>query len=176
MQQGDFGAETAERSKRRKPPAASGGRVFLMADDGVHGWELWSSDGTEAGTLLVKDVTPGTRVPAPLGLLPTLGTVDQLDVDRFVVDVLGTSYGDADLDADVDADDLQIVLDKLFSIGSGLARADFNGDSFTDVSDSNIWNANRDSDALFVPEPATTYLGLMVMVLVWATSRPRIVA
>jgi ELWxxDGT repeat protein len=41
------------------------GRLFFVACDEDHGHELWTSDGTEAGTVLVKDVVPGTGLAHP---------------------------------------------------------------------------------------------------------------
>src|SRR5438067_13780239 len=36
-----------------------GGMAFFVANDGVHGFELWKSDGTADGTRMVKDIVPG---------------------------------------------------------------------------------------------------------------------
>jgi ELWxxDGT repeat protein len=39
---------------------AVGSTLFFNANDGVNGPELWKSDGTAAGTVLVKDIRPGS--------------------------------------------------------------------------------------------------------------------
>src|SRR5262245_54425440 len=36
-----------------------GNLVYFANDDVVHGREVWTSDGTAAGTVLVKDINPG---------------------------------------------------------------------------------------------------------------------
>lgn len=44
------------------------GRTYFTATDGVHGIELWATDGTEAGTLQLKDIQEGAggSYPGPL--------------------------------------------------------------------------------------------------------------
>jgi ELWxxDGT repeat protein len=41
------------------------GRVFFVADDGVHGQELWQTDGTAPGTQMVADICPGSCGSSP---------------------------------------------------------------------------------------------------------------
>jgi ELWxxDGT repeat protein len=48
-------------STMARPFIVLGGRVLFPADDGVHGIELWTSDGTTDGTRMVKDIAPGSR-------------------------------------------------------------------------------------------------------------------
>ncbi len=43
------------------------GRVAFFADDGVVGSELWVTDGTTAGTTLVRDIVPGASYPSVYG-------------------------------------------------------------------------------------------------------------
>src|SRR5687767_4572947 len=44
-------------------PVIVGDVAFFLASDGVHGWELWKSDGSEAGTSMVKEIRPGPQGP-----------------------------------------------------------------------------------------------------------------
>jgi ELWxxDGT repeat protein len=48
--------------------------VFLSQDDGVAGWELYKTDGTAAGTVLVKDIWPGRDNSQPRAFTHVGGT------------------------------------------------------------------------------------------------------
>ena len=50
-----------------------GGNVYFAANDGVHGRELWSTDGTTAH--MVKNIRPGAGSSNPQGLVNVAGTL-----------------------------------------------------------------------------------------------------
>ncbi|MDB5334442.1 MAG: hypothetical protein JWN70_61 [Planctomycetaceae bacterium] len=51
------------------------GALYFSASDAAGGRELWKSDGTAAGTVLVKDIRPGTSSSFPVELTNVNGTV-----------------------------------------------------------------------------------------------------
>jgi ELWxxDGT repeat protein len=52
-----------------------GGTVFFTPDTPTTGDELWKSDGTEAGTVRVKDIRPGSAGSSPQSLTDLNGTL-----------------------------------------------------------------------------------------------------
>ena len=48
---------------------------FFLATDGMHGFELWKSNGTALGTVMVKDIRPGPAGSYPLYLTNVNGTL-----------------------------------------------------------------------------------------------------
>jgi len=54
-------------SSGSQPGATVGGTTYFSATDGTHGYELWRSDGSSAGTKMVKDINPsGDSYPGDL--------------------------------------------------------------------------------------------------------------
>ena len=50
--------------------AFAGSTLFFAAQDPEHGFELWKSDGTTKGTVLVKDILPGPGWSVPRYIVP----------------------------------------------------------------------------------------------------------
>jgi ELWxxDGT repeat protein len=53
------GAGHARDTEAEPQFAPSADKLYFVADDGTHGYELWKTRGSESSTMLVKDINPG---------------------------------------------------------------------------------------------------------------------
>ena len=69
--------------------------------------------------------------------------VDLADVNEWVLNLKGTLIGDANLDFTVDVSDFNLWSANKFTTGTAWCSGDFNANGVTDVSDFNLWSANK---------------------------------
>ncbi len=72
---------------------AVNGKVFFAANDGTHGTEFWRSDGSPAGTTMVKDINPGPSDANPTDFTNFGGTLAFQAIDPAHGNELWTSDG-----------------------------------------------------------------------------------
>jgi ELWxxDGT repeat protein len=72
----DISASTSPKNSSAPSHLANiNGVTYFAADDGIHGTELWKSDGSPEGTVLVKDINNGTTSSAPIYLTNVNGVL-----------------------------------------------------------------------------------------------------
>jgi ELWxxDGT repeat protein len=74
------------------------GTLFFTAADrsfgvGDHGDELWKTDGTAAGTVIVKDISPVHSAPPPFDLTNVSGTLTSKAATRSTARSYGSRMG-----------------------------------------------------------------------------------
>jgi ELWxxDGT repeat protein len=103
-----------------------GATLYFTADDGVHGRELWRSDGTEAGTVMVKEIAAGAPSSDPLYLANANGTLYLVADDGMNGSSLWKSDGTAAGTARLSSAILGVIP---VDYGQGLAAALYFGGS-----------------------------------------------
>jgi len=138
--------------------AVVNGIYFFTSDDGVHGLELWKSDGTPNGTVMVKDINPGGAASYPSLMTNVNGTLYFSAYD-------GVSTGLWKSDGTADG---TVEIAQQPNIGAIAAAT--NGALFTvdDASGWNLWKsdgtaAGTSKLALVNPYPNCVSFGLVSM-------------
>ncbi len=108
--------------------------LYFSARTGTHGRELWKSDGTEAGTVIVKDIYPGSGSGFPRLLINVNNSA------LYFVALNGT-YGEHLWKSDGTAENTIMVSDLGFGVGSSSSPTNLtysNGYLYFSAADGNI--------------------------------------
>ncbi|MEM7312662.1 MAG: N-acetylmuramoyl-L-alanine amidase, partial [Planctomycetota bacterium] len=71
------------------------------------------------------------------------GVLGADDILFWITEIKQTNVGDANLDFTVDISDFNLWNANKFTSGTTWCQGDFNGDGVTDISDFNLWNSNK---------------------------------
>ena len=132
------------------------GSVFFQANDGSSGKELWQSDGTLAGTVLVSDINPGATDSSPYYLANINGTLyfsandGSGGTEPWLADEASLDFGDA---PDPTFPTLQANDGARHALGSGLflgsgVDVDTDGQPNATATGDDTVDGNDDEDGL----------------------------
>ena len=106
------------------------------------------------------------------------GAVTLRDRQFWVENVFETRLGDVNLDGRIDERDSEQIRESLFTLDTGWATGDVNGDGLTDGSDWNIWLSQHNEAissaavSVLVPEPnGELFLAMAMLSLVFVRKR-----
>jgi len=101
------------------------------------------------------------------------GAVDQGDLNYFVETLVGTKFGDANLDGKIDLADFGVVKDNFGKIDQSWSAGDFNGNQVVELADFGVLKDNFGfkKTASVVPEPATWVSLLSALLPIYFLSR-----
>jgi len=137
---------------------AVGEMLFFVARDGVHGNELWVSDGAEPNTVMVRDIWPGQSSSLPTQLVNMNGTLFFAASSEGSGDKLWKSDGTAAgtvmvMDADwwsVFPTAMIVINDTLFFVGSD-TRSPYTG--------TELWKSDGTRDGTVLVKDINPFLG-----------------
>ncbi|MEM9754127.1 MAG: PEP-CTERM sorting domain-containing protein [Planctomycetota bacterium] len=151
----------------------------LNGDDVLDAGDIDALRGLSAGAVTTIDAQLAD-LNADANLDPTQvadnGSPAESDLDELVFNVLGSLYGDANLNGTVEQGDLNAVLNNWGSTGGGWALGDLNGSGSVEQGDLNAvlnnWGSQAAPDfaGFAVPEPASV-IGLLAVVAGLRTRR-----
>jgi ELWxxDGT repeat protein len=111
------------------PFVGIGSTLYFTANDGVFGSELWKSDGTAAGTVMVKDIIPGGAGSSPFDMTNVNGMLEFYAFDGSSFGLYrsdGTAAGTIEIAQNIDTN-------ALIGFTPQPAADDFNGDHLSDL-------------------------------------------
>jgi ELWxxDGT repeat protein len=123
------------------------GKLFFVADDAIHGKEVWVTDGTSTGTELAADVRPGPRGSSPAELTVSGDAIffsaDDGRVGSELWKIELSLVGDIDGDGLVGFSDFLIVSENFGSeTEEGSLAGDLDQDGVVDFSDFLLVSSN----------------------------------
>lgn len=146
--------EVHANSTRLVHPVEEGELYYIRVSGGVNGMNTYGlqvevrGDINHDSSMSVADIDAlfaaiRTGSTDPRYDLNWDGSANAQDMAVMVHTLLGTEFGDANLDHQVDSQDYAIWHDHRFGITTSWADGDFNGDGKVDASDFNLWSRNR---------------------------------